>query len=98
MKIPYSVLRPCGKVLFAAKGGKIHSFGVDEGTYLSTWKHPDVGKVAEALNSQKEAESQPAAAEPEEAQEPQSQDEGPPPKRQKMAEPNGDSRREVDEP
>jgi tRNA (guanine-N(7)-)-methyltransferase subunit TRM82 len=46
MKTPFSRLHVCGGILFAARGGNIHSFNLDDGSYLSTWKHPDVDKVA----------------------------------------------------
>lgn len=44
MKIPYNGLHVSGDVIFAARGGKIHTFNLD-GTHISTWKHPDVEKV-----------------------------------------------------
>ncbi|WDK14204.1 WD repeat domain-containing protein [Colletotrichum graminicola] len=51
MKVPYNCLEPSGNVLFAARGGKIHSFSLEDGSYLSTWKHPDVEKVNAAAAS-----------------------------------------------
>ncbi|CRK37272.1 hypothetical protein BN1723_004318 [Verticillium longisporum] len=48
MKLPYSFLQPSGNVLFAARGGKIHSFNLEDNTYLATWQHPDVEKSAGA--------------------------------------------------
>ncbi|CAM1506532.1 Fc.00g061730.m01.CDS01 [Cosmosporella sp. VM-42] len=51
MKIPYSVLHVSGNVLFAARGGKIHSFSLDTNIHISTWKHPDVEKVATAVKA-----------------------------------------------
>jgi hypothetical protein len=46
MKLPYSRLQVCGDVLFAARGGSIHSFNTDDGSYISTWTHSDVEKVS----------------------------------------------------
>lgn len=51
MKIPYNVLHVSGSIVFAARGGKIHAFSLDEGTLLSTWKHPDVDKVDTAVKA-----------------------------------------------
>ncbi|KAK1972962.1 WD repeat domain-containing protein [Colletotrichum sublineola] len=51
MKIPYNCLEPSGNVVFAARGGKIHSFSLVDGSHLSTWKHPDVEKVNAAAAS-----------------------------------------------
>ncbi|KAH7162755.1 hypothetical protein B0J13DRAFT_536899 [Dactylonectria estremocensis] len=51
MKIPYNVLHASGNVLFAARGGKLHSFDLNDGTHLSTWKHLDVDKVDAAVKT-----------------------------------------------
>ncbi|WYZ34788.1 hypothetical protein EsH8_I_001064 [Colletotrichum jinshuiense] len=51
MKVPYNCLEPSGNVIFAARGGKIHSFSLQDGSHLSTWKHPDVEKVAAAAST-----------------------------------------------
>ncbi|KAH7170646.1 hypothetical protein EDB81DRAFT_876668 [Dactylonectria macrodidyma] len=51
MKIPYNVLHISGNVLFAARGGKLHSFDLNDGTHLSTWKHLDVDKVNAAVKT-----------------------------------------------
>ncbi|KAL2880008.1 tRNA (guanine-N(7)-)-methyltransferase non-catalytic subunit trm82 [Colletotrichum sp. CLE4] len=48
MKIPYNCLEPAANVVFAARGGKIHSFSLEDGAHISTWKHPDVEKAAAA--------------------------------------------------
>ncbi|KAF9770198.1 hypothetical protein IL306_012290 [Fusarium sp. DS 682] len=86
MKIPFNVVHVSGNVLFAARGGKIHSFSLEDGSRLSTWKHPDVDKVeaavkaiADELSSEKpEGKDHVAEAEDED---------GPPAKRQKTEEP-----------
>lgn len=95
MKLPYNRLKPCGRVLFAAKGGRIHSFGLNDGSHLSTWEHPDVKKRAESqTRSQPEPESDMRTGEPtpnsahnEDDQEPDANNE-PPTKKQKLT---GDS-------
>ena len=46
MKAPYNRLQVYDSVLFAARGGKIHSFSTENGSYISTWKHPDVDMAA----------------------------------------------------
>ncbi|EXF81528.1 WD repeat domain-containing protein [Colletotrichum fioriniae PJ7] len=51
MKVPYNCLEPAGNVVFAARGGKIHSFSLEDGAHISTWKHPDVEKAAAAAAS-----------------------------------------------
>ncbi|KAK2065818.1 WD repeat domain-containing protein [Colletotrichum caudatum] len=51
MKVPYNCLEPSGNIVFAARGGKIHSFSLEDGSHLSTWKHPDVEKVRVAAAS-----------------------------------------------
>jgi tRNA (guanine-N(7)-)-methyltransferase subunit TRM82 len=86
MKIPYNVVHVSGDVLYAARGGKIHSFSLQDGSHLSTWKHPDVDKVDAAVkaisgevSSENLASQDPAVAEGED-------DDGPPAKRQKTEE------------
>ncbi|KAJ2905039.1 tRNA (guanine-N(7)-)-methyltransferase non-catalytic subunit trm82 [Zalerion maritima] len=36
---PYQCIQVCGRFLFAAQGANIHSFSLENGNYLSTWKH-----------------------------------------------------------
>lgn len=57
MKIPYNVVHVSGDVLFAARGGKVHSFNLETNTHLSTWKHPDVDKVDAAVKTITDAAS-----------------------------------------
>lgn len=94
MKIPYNRLHVCGDVVFAARGGKLHSFSLKDGSHIATWQHPDVAKVAEAVAA---AEGQ-AAKEDVSMTEPAvsqgtSADE-PPAKRQKVAEATDDASKE----
>lgn len=91
MKIPYNVVHVSGNVLFAARGGKIHSFSLEDGSHLSTWKHPDVDKVDAAVkvisgdvSSEKPVGQDSAVAEGEE-------DDGPPAKRQRTEEPKDET-------
>ncbi|KAF5004740.1 hypothetical protein FDECE_8785 [Fusarium decemcellulare] len=93
MKIPYNVVHVSGNVLFAARGGKIHSFSLDDGAHLSTWKHPDVDKVDAAVkaisdeaSSEKPVSQEPAVAEGQDEDEP-------PAKRQKVEEPKDEAAR-----
>ncbi|RCI14658.1 hypothetical protein L249_6953 [Ophiocordyceps polyrhachis-furcata BCC 54312] len=41
LKIPYNRLHVRGKILFAARSGRIHSFSLNDGKHISTWQHPD---------------------------------------------------------
>lgn len=97
MKIPYNVVHVSGSVLFAARGGKIHSFSLDDGAHLSTWKHPDVDKVDAAVkaisdeaSSEKPVSQEPAVAEGE-------GDDEPPAKRQKVEEPKDEAVKEAEQ-
>ncbi|KAH6691632.1 WD repeat-containing protein [Plectosphaerella plurivora] len=103
MKLPFNIVRPSGEILFGAKGGRIHSFALADNAHLSTWKHPDVDKVAEtkAANTKAEAE---AAAQTEDKVEDEPAEDGRPTKRQRLsgeqeAKPSGDDgAMDVDEP
>lgn len=97
MKIPYNVVHVSGSVLFAARGGKIHSFSLDDGAHLSTWKHPDVDKVDAAVkaisdeaSSEKPVSQEPAVVEGEVSDEP-------PAKRQKVEEPKDEAVKETEQ-
>ncbi|KAJ4236016.1 tRNA (guanine-N(7)-)-methyltransferase non-catalytic subunit trm82 [Fusarium solani] len=97
MKIPYNVVHVSGSVLFAARGGKIHSFNLDDGAHLSTWKHPDVDKVDAAVkaisdeaSSEKPVSQEPVTAEGEGGDEP-------PAKRQKVEEPKDEAVKETEQ-
>ncbi|KAK7431040.1 tRNA (guanine-N(7)-)-methyltransferase non-catalytic subunit trm82 [Neonectria magnoliae] len=91
MKIPYNVLHVSGNVLFAARGGKIHSFSLDDGTHLSTWKHLDVDKV----NATVKTIADEVARKPPETSAPEAAEGGdgdePPAKRQRVEEPKDDA-------
>ncbi|KAF6815943.1 WD repeat domain-containing protein [Colletotrichum sojae] len=85
MKVPYNFIQPVGKVVFATRGGKIHSFSLEDGSYLSTWKHPDVEKVAavSAANAAVKAELEVSSGVATPAS-PAGEDDGPPAKRQRL--------------
>ncbi|KAF6841236.1 WD40 repeat domain-containing protein [Colletotrichum plurivorum] len=85
MKVPYNFIQPVGKVVFATRGGKIHSFSLEDGSYLSTWKHPDVEKVAavSAANAAVKAELEVSSGVATPAS-PAGADDGPPAKRQRL--------------
>lgn len=88
MKIPYNRLHVHGNILFAARGGKIHTFDLVDGSLVSTWKHPDVDKVDEAIKVAigSSNEAQPEAAPAAETDEAAVKDETEPPaKRQKVS-------------
>ncbi|KAF4968133.1 hypothetical protein FSARC_4408 [Fusarium sarcochroum] len=91
MKIPYNVVHVSGNVLFAARGGKIHSFSLKDGTHISSWKHPDVDKVDAAVkaisgdvSSEKPVSQDSVVAEGED-------DDEPPVKRQRTEEPKDET-------
>ncbi|UNI14514.1 tRNA (guanine-N(7)-)-methyltransferase non-catalytic subunit trm82 [Purpureocillium takamizusanense] len=56
MKIPYNCVHARGDVLFAARGGSIHTLSLLDGSYISTWQHPDVAKVADAMKEISDAQ------------------------------------------
>ncbi|PNY28432.1 tRNA (guanine-N(7)-)-methyltransferase non-catalytic subunit TRM82 [Tolypocladium capitatum] len=62
MKIPYNRVHARADLLFAARGGNIHSFRLLDGKHISTWQHPDVQNVANAVRAISEARSEAAAA------------------------------------
>lgn len=82
MKIPYNKVHVRGQILFAARGGAIHTFNLTDGTHISSWKHPDVDKVADSIKAINEAKDEAALAA--EADTPATESEGPPAKRQKL--------------
>lgn len=45
MKLPFHGVQVCGDILFAARGGNIHSFNSD-GAHISCWKYPAEIKAA----------------------------------------------------
>lgn len=84
MKIPYNKVHARGQILFAARGGAIHTFNLTDGTHISSWKHPDVDKVADSIKAINEAKAEAALAAAAEADAPATENEGPPAKRQKL--------------
>jgi tRNA (guanine-N(7)-)-methyltransferase subunit TRM82 len=83
MKIPYNAIHASGNIFFAARGGKIHTFNLD-GTHISTWKHPDVEKVAAAEKAKAEEAEKPVGEDTEMVE--AGDLEEPPAKRQKVSE------------
>ncbi|KAF3074708.1 hypothetical protein CFAM422_002899 [Trichoderma lentiforme] len=86
MKIPYNKVHIHGQILFAARGGAIHTFNLTDGSHISSWKHPDADKVAQSIKAINEAKAE--AALTIEAETPATESDGPPAKRQKL---EGDS-------
>lgn len=87
MKIPYNCLHTHGSVLFAARGGKIHTFNLPEGNHIATWKHPELdassavvrrGTVPEVVKEMENAVGEDDSAMVDETE--------PPAKRQKVTE------------
>lgn len=39
MKLPFHGVQVCGGVLFAAKGGAVHSFQLADGSHVSSWRY-----------------------------------------------------------
>lgn len=83
MKLPYNHLHAHGNVLFAARGGKIHQFSLVDGSHITTWKHPDVDRVASAVKAIAEAEEETKEPEVEDV-EPETEEGQPPAKRQRL--------------
>ncbi|RSL84541.1 hypothetical protein CEP51_003854 [Fusarium floridanum] len=97
MKIPYNVVHVSGSVLFAARGGKIHSFSLDDGAHISTWKHPDVDKVDAAVKAiSDEASSEKPVGQETAVVEGEGSDE-PPAKRQRVEEPKDEAVKETEQ-
>ncbi|KAJ0121337.1 wd repeat domain-containing protein [Diaporthe amygdali] len=40
MKLPFHSVQVCGDVLFAARGGNLHSFRLTDGSHISSWRYP----------------------------------------------------------
>ncbi|OAA43220.1 tRNA methyltransferase [Metarhizium rileyi] len=83
--IPYSRVQAIGDVLFATRGGRIHSFNLSDHKHISSWQHPDVGKQSGADDSQagpKNETEAPVGAE----NAPETEESEPPAKRQRVAE------------
>ncbi|KAI9166980.1 tRNA (guanine-N(7)-)-methyltransferase non-catalytic subunit trm82 [Paramyrothecium foliicola] len=76
----------CGDVVFAARGGNLHSFSLQDGTHISTWQHPDVAKVAEAVKAIEEGAKTEDVSSIDPSIAPTADDDEPPAKRQKVAE------------
>ncbi|KAL0938940.1 tRNA methyltransferase [Colletotrichum truncatum] len=85
MKVPYNFVQPSGNVVFAARGGKIHSFSLQDGSHLFTWKHPDVEKVtaASAAATSAKADTEVGSNVPTPSS-PANDEDGPPAKRQRL--------------
>jgi tRNA (guanine-N(7)-)-methyltransferase subunit TRM82 len=83
--IPYNRVQTTGTILFATRGGKIHSFDLSTHKHISTWQHPDVEKHTDTVNPEAEPKIEmEAPAEPENAGE--AEEGEPPAKRQKVVE------------
>lgn len=84
MKIPYNQVHTNGGIIFAARSGQIHTFGLADGKHISTWKHLDVENVAEAMRKNiADEEKRDLAAEAGEAETTQEAGQEPPAKRQR---------------
>lgn len=83
MKLPFHNVQVCGDILFAARGGNIHSFKLSDGSHVSCWRYPAEKKDAKSGVPKSEdklvitlsEESTPA---------PPQDDQGPPAKRVKL--------------
>ena len=40
MKLPFQCVLARDDILFAARGGNLHSFKIEDGSYISSWRHP----------------------------------------------------------
>lgn len=86
MKIPYNQVHVNGEILFAARSGRIHTYSLADGKLIASWQHPDVDKVANAVEGNKASGEQTLIIEAStEVETPQDDAEGPPAKRQKTA-------------
>ena len=86
MKLPYNCLRIYGDILFASRAGKIHSFNVVNGSYIASWRHPDVNKPSTpSHNGQVPVEIDATDQVPGSAPAIEHSPSGPPPKRRKVS-------------
>lgn len=92
MRLPFHNVQVCGDVLFAARGGNIHSFKLTDGSHISCWKYPIEKKDGNGKPGVSRSEDKMAI--------PSHEDQGPPAKRVKLDAPapaavggagNGDS-------
>lgn len=87
MKIPYNCLHARGDVLFASRGGRLHSFKLSDKSFISTWTHPAVVSITESAQGvQKLAEKLDQVAQTTAAGDVPAQEDGdePPAKRAKV--------------
>lgn len=49
MKLPFHGVQVCGDVLFAARGGAVHSFQLKDGTHVSSWRYTGPAKDEKPL-------------------------------------------------
>ncbi|ROV99967.1 hypothetical protein VMCG_06237 [Cytospora schulzeri] len=77
MKLPFHNVQVCGDVLFAARGGNIHSFNLTDGSHISHWRYPVEKKQGKTGVSRAVEESTPASPA-------QGEQQGPPAKRVKL--------------
>lgn len=83
--IPYNGVQAAGNILFATRGGKIHSFNLSDHKHISTWQHPDVEK--QISSSEPKQEPQNETKTPIDTENvPETEESEPPAKRQKVAE------------
>lgn len=83
--IPYNGVQAAGNILFATRGGKIHSFNLSDHKHISTWQHPDVEKQISSSESKQEPQNETKT--PIDAENvPETEESEPPAKRQKVAE------------
>ncbi|ROW16098.1 hypothetical protein VPNG_01944 [Cytospora leucostoma] len=77
MKLPFHNVQVCGDVVFAARGGNIHSFKLTDGSHISHWKYPVEKKDTKSGVQKPEEEAAAPAPSKEEEQ-------GPPAKRVRL--------------
>ncbi|KAG8419818.1 tRNA (guanine-N(7)-)-methyltransferase non-catalytic subunit trm82 [Metarhizium acridum] len=83
--IPYNRVQTIGNILFATRGGKIHSFNLSDHNHISTWQHPDIEKHIRESDSKTEPKDETKT--PTDAENvPETEESEPPAKRQKVAE------------
>jgi len=88
MKPPYQCLQFGRDFLIAARGGRIYTFRVTDGSHISTWRHPTILKASEvskaAGSSERGSENLPVTPLTEMSEEPEADQSEPPSKRRRV--------------
>lgn len=83
MKLPFQCVLAQGDILFAGRGGDLHTFKIEDGSYISSWRYP-VTLEGESSTKSDEFKDEVVASAATLSQESPEQEQGPPAKRVKL--------------